>query len=98
MTCGAAQWAYKSRQFDALVAYPNKKRHDMSYFNTHSSHSHHSLNGGSIRLIGSVCQHLLNIVAEAAARASERSRYAALPRRYLDDVGMTIAERDAALR
>lgn len=49
-------------------------------------------------MIGSACQHLLNIVAEAATRASERSRYAALPRRYLDDVGITIAERDAALR
>ncbi len=70
----------------------------MTRFNANSNHSRHSLEGGSIRLIGSVCQYLLNIVAEAATRASERSRYAALPRRYLDDVGMTIAERDAALR
>ncbi len=70
----------------------------MSHFHARSNHSHHSLDGVSIRRIGSVCQYLLNIVAEAATRASERSRYAALPRRYLDDVGMTIAERDAALR
>ena len=70
----------------------------MTRLNAHSNHSHHSLDRGSIRVIGSACQHLLNIVAEAATRASERSRYAALPRRYLDDVGMTIAERDAALR
>ncbi len=70
----------------------------MSHFNARSNHSRHSFDGASIRLIGSACQHLLNIVAAAATRASERSRYAALPRRYLDDVGMTIAERDAALR
>ncbi len=70
----------------------------MTHSSARSNHFHHALDGGSIRLIGSACQHLLNIVAEAATRASERSRYAALPRRYLDDVGMTIAERDAALR
>ncbi len=70
----------------------------MAHFNTHSNPSHHSFDGLSIRRIGSACQHLLNIVAEAATRAAERSRYAALPRRYLDDVGMTIAERDAAPR
>ncbi len=70
----------------------------MTHLSAHSRHSHHSFDGASIRRIGSACQHLLNIVAEAATRASERSRYAALPRRYLDDVGMTIAERDAALR
>ncbi|MGD0641795.1 MAG: hypothetical protein ABSC22_13695 [Roseiarcus sp.] len=70
----------------------------MTQLSSHSNHSHHSFDGASIRRIGSACQHLLNIVGEAAIRASERSRYAALPRRYLDDVGMTIAERDAALR
>ena len=70
----------------------------MSHFSARSGHLHLALDGAGFRRIGSVCQHLLNIVAEAATRASERSRYAALPRRYLDDVGMTIAERDAALR
>jgi hypothetical protein len=70
----------------------------MANFDAHSNHFQHSFDGRSIRRIGSACQHLLNIVAEAATRAAERSRYAALPRRYLDDVGMTIAERDAALR
>ena len=42
-------------------------------------------------------KHILNAVAERAAAASERSRFAALPPRYLDDVGMTEAERAAAL-
>ena len=70
----------------------------MSRLNPHTSQSHQNVDADGIRRIGSACQHLLNIVAEAATRAAERSRYAALPRRYLDDVGMTIAERDAALR
>jgi hypothetical protein len=70
----------------------------MTRINAHSGNSQQSFDGEGIRRIGSACQYLLNIVAEAATRAAERSRYAALPRRYLDDVGMTIAERDAALR
>jgi hypothetical protein len=39
----------------------------------------------------------LNTIAAWAAAASDRSRFAALPLRYLDDVGMTEAERVAAL-
>ena len=42
-------------------------------------------------------QHILNLVGEAARRAADRSRFASLPRRYLDDVGMTPGELDAAL-
>jgi hypothetical protein len=70
----------------------------MVRINPHSSHIQQSFDADGFRRIGSACQHLLNTVMEAATRASERSRYAVLPRRYLDDVGMTIAERDAALR
>jgi hypothetical protein len=70
----------------------------MAQASAHFHQIHHPFDGSGIRRIGSACQHLLNLVAEAATRASERSRYAALPRRYLEDVGMTIAERDAALR
>ena len=70
----------------------------MTRINPHSCHSEQNFDSDGIRRIGSACQHLLNIVAEAATRAAERSRYAVLPRRYLDDVGMTIAERDAAIR
>jgi hypothetical protein len=40
---------------------------------------------------------ILNALATRAAAATERSRFAALPSRYLDDVGMTEAERAAAL-
>ena len=39
----------------------------------------------------------LNALAARASAATERSRFAALPTRYLDDVGMTEAERAAAL-
>ena len=42
-------------------------------------------------------QQILNAVAERASVAVERSRFAALPARYLDDVGMTESERAAAL-
>lgn len=42
-------------------------------------------------------QHILNRVVAAAQRAADRSRFAALSRRYLDDAGMTLAELDAAL-
>ena len=70
----------------------------MTRIGPHSDNSQQAFDGEGFRRIGSACQYLLNIVTEAATRAAERSRYAALPRRYLDDVGMTIAERDAALR
>ena len=40
---------------------------------------------------------ILNALAARVADAAERSRFAALPSRYLDDVGMTEAERAAAL-
>ena len=39
----------------------------------------------------------LNKLAARAADAADRSRFAALPSRYLDDVGMTEAERAKAL-
>ncbi|WP_170153126.1 hypothetical protein [Roseiarcus fermentans] len=36
-------------------------------------------------------------MADRASIAAERSRFAALPSRYLDDVGMTEADRAAAI-
>ena len=42
-------------------------------------------------------KHILNTIIDRAAEASERSRFAALPSRYLDDAGMTEAERASAL-
>jgi hypothetical protein len=44
-----------------------------------------------------VCKRILNIVVERARIASDRSRLAALPLRYLDDIGMTEAERAGIL-
>ena len=44
-----------------------------------------------------ICKQILNAVAERAAVAADRSRFAALPERYLDDVGLTAAERVSAL-
>ena len=38
---------------------------------------------------------ILNQLGERAEAAVDRSRLAALPRRYLDDVGMTVGERAA---
>ena len=40
---------------------------------------------------------ILNQLAERAEAAADRSRLAALPLRYLDDVGMTGGERAAIL-
>jgi hypothetical protein len=44
-----------------------------------------------------VSKQILNTIAERAVVAADRSRFAALPARYLDDVGLTAAERAAAL-
>jgi hypothetical protein len=40
---------------------------------------------------------ILNHLGERSDAAVDRSRFAALPRRYLDDVGMTVSERAAIL-
>ena len=45
----------------------------------------------------SVLKGFLNQLAERAEAAADRSRLAALPVRYLDDVGMTVGERAAIL-
>jgi hypothetical protein len=44
-----------------------------------------------------VLKGILNQLAEHAEAAVDRSRLAALPTRYLDDVGMTVGERAAIL-
>ncbi len=49
--------------------------------------------GGGLR----IGKQFLDAVAARAAAAIDRSRFAALPSRYLDDVGMTEAERAAAV-
>jgi hypothetical protein len=44
-----------------------------------------------------LAKRILNELGERAEAAVDRSRLAALPRRYLDDVGMTVSERAAIL-
>ncbi len=44
-----------------------------------------------------ICKQILDALAERAVVAADRSRFAALPARYLDDIGMTASERAAAL-
>jgi uncharacterized protein YjiS (DUF1127 family) len=48
--------------------------------------------------VGAICKQILNIVAETHSRSAGRSRFAALPMRQLEDIGITIAQRDAMLR
>ena len=58
--------------------------------------THHNIDLGlsaAVRL----CKRILNTAAERARIASDRSQFAALPARYLDDIGMTDAERAAIL-
>jgi len=44
-----------------------------------------------------VSKQILNAITASAASAADRSQFAALPVRYLDDVGLTEGERAAAL-
>jgi hypothetical protein len=44
-----------------------------------------------------IYKQILNAVVQRAVLAADRSRFAALPARYLDDVGLTEAERTSAL-
>ena len=57
---------------------------------------HQNLEPGLSRALR-IGKRILNAVADRASLAAERSRFAALPARYLDDVGMTEAERAAIL-
>lgn len=51
--------------------------------------------GGS--RVGAIVKGFLNRLSERAEAAVDRGRLAALPLRYLDDVGMTVGERAAIL-
>ena len=50
------------------------------------------------RPFASAGQYILNSITEAAQRAADRERFAALPQYLRDDVGMTFEELDAAAR
>ena len=58
--------------------------------------THHSIEFGASGVVR-VCKRILNAVAERASIAADRSQFAALSARYLDDIGMTAAERAAIL-
>lgn len=45
-----------------------------------------------------MCKQIPIAVTEMAHRSVDRSRLAQLPTRLLEDIGMTLAERDARLR
>jgi len=57
-------------------------------------HSHADFGVSSAIGVG---KRILNQLAERYEAAVDRGRLAALPRRYLDDVGMTVGERAAIL-
>jgi hypothetical protein len=66
----------------------------MTAFIANRVHSHADL--GDSWAVG-LLKRILNELAGRADAAADRSRLAALPLRYLDDVGMTVAERAAIL-
>jgi hypothetical protein len=61
---------------------------------TNLAHPHADL--GVSSAVG-FAKRILNQLAERAEAAVDRSRLAALPARFLDDVGMTVGERAAIL-
>jgi hypothetical protein len=66
----------------------------MTASTTNLAHSHADF--GVSSAIG-LMKRILNQLAERYEAAIDRSRLAALPRRYLDDVGMTVGERAAII-
>jgi hypothetical protein len=56
------------------------------------SHNHAGFNGLAI------CKQILNRLSTLSTRSVVRGRFAALNVRALDDIGLTIAERDDMLR
>jgi hypothetical protein len=66
----------------------------MDGFVTGPSHSHTDFGFSKGLKMG---KQIVNTIVSRAASAADRSRFAALPERYLDDVGLTAGERVAAL-
>jgi uncharacterized protein YjiS (DUF1127 family) len=63
-----------------------------------SANSNSVFGGAGLSRLGATCKQILNSLAAMANRPAERSRLAALTPRLLEDIGMTVAERDAQLR
>ncbi|HEY4925617.1 MAG TPA: hypothetical protein VII20_14480 [Roseiarcus sp.] len=70
----------------------------MSHYIRISDHSHSFFDGGGFDRVGAKCKQILNSLSGMASRAEGRRRFAALPLRQLEDIGLTIAERDDLLR
>ena len=66
----------------------------MRAFAVGSAHHHFDFGLSGALRIG---KRILNSVAERASIAADRSQFAALPPRYLDNIGVTAAERAAIL-
>ena len=63
-----------------------------------SDNSHSVFGGAGLSRLSATCKQILNNLVAMANRPAERSRLAALTPRLLEDIGMTVAERDALLR
>jgi hypothetical protein len=70
----------------------------MSHYVRISDHSHSFFGGGGFDRVGVKCKQILNSLGGMASRAEGRRRFAALPLRQLEDIGLTVAERDDQLR
>jgi hypothetical protein len=70
----------------------------MSNFVRTSDHSHSFFGGDGFDRVGEKCKQILNSLGGMASRAEDRRRFAALPFRQLEDIGLTIAQRDDQLR
>jgi len=66
----------------------------MTASSTNPAHSHADF---GLSAAAGLVKRILNQLAERAEAAVDRSRLAGLPRRYLDDAGMTIGDRAAIL-
>jgi hypothetical protein len=91
MTGNLSRSAYTHVTFDFFFGI---KGHKMTS-NRHTIEN--SLSGIGALGLG-VCKQILNRLVEASHRSLDRSRFADLQLRALDDIGLTIAERDALLR
>jgi hypothetical protein len=58
--------------------------------------THHRLEFGLSGFVR-IGKRILNTIAERASLSADRSQFASLPSRYLDDIGMTAADRLAIL-
>ncbi len=70
----------------------------MSTSTTHSQIPLSVLSETGLSRVFAMCKQFLNDAGALASRPAERRRFAALTPHLLDDIGMTVAERDALLR